>query len=44
MTRAMEDAKLKPEEIDYINAHGTSTHLNDSIETKAIKKSTRRSK
>ena len=38
MTRAMEDAKLKPEEIDYINAHGTSTHLNDSIETKAIKK------
>lgn len=38
MTRAMEDAKLKPEEIDYINAHGTSTHLNDSTETMAIKK------
>lgn len=38
MTRAIEDANLKPEEIDYINAHGTSTHLNDSIETKAIKK------
>ena len=37
MTRAMEDAKLKPEDIDYINAHGTSTSLNDSTETKAIK-------
>ena len=39
MLRAIKDAGLKPEEIDYINAHGTSTHLNDSIETKAIKKS-----
>ncbi len=38
MTRAMEDANLKPEDIDYINAHGTSTHLNDSTETMAIKK------
>ncbi len=38
MIRAIEDAKIKPEEIDYINAHGTSTHLNDSTETKAIKK------
>jgi len=38
MTRAMEDANIKPEDVDYINAHGTSTHLNDSIETKAIKK------
>ena len=37
MTRAMEDANLKPEDIDYINAHGTSTSLNDSTETKAIK-------
>lgn len=37
MKRAMEDAKVKPEEIDYINAHGTSTHLNDSYETMAIK-------
>ncbi len=37
MKRAMEDAKIKPEEIDYINAHGTSTHLNDSFETMAIK-------
>ena len=38
MTRAIIDAKIQPEDIDYINAHGTSTHLNDSIETLAIKK------
>lgn len=38
MTRAIVDAKINPEEIDYINAHGTSTCLNDSTETKAIKK------
>jgi len=38
MERAIKDAGLKSEDIDYINAHGTSTHLNDSIETKAIKK------
>lgn len=38
MTRAIEDAKIKPEDIDYINAHGTSTHLNDLTETMAIKK------
>ena len=38
MVRAIKDADLNPEDIDYINAHGTSTHLNDSIETKAIKK------
>lgn len=37
MQRAIEDAKINPEDIDYINAHGTSTHLNDSIETMAIK-------
>ena len=37
MKRAIEDAKINPEEIDYINAHGTSTHLNDSLETMAIK-------
>lgn len=37
MTRAINDAKIKPEDIEYINAHGTSTHLNDSIETTAIK-------
>lgn len=38
MQRAMIDANIKPEDIDYINAHGTSTHLNDSYETMAIKK------
>ena len=37
MKIAINDAKIKPEEIDYINAHGTSTHLNDSIETLAVK-------
>ena len=37
MERAIEDAGIKPEEIDYINAHGTSTHLNDLTETIAIK-------
>lgn len=37
MKRAIEDAKIKEEQVDYINAHGTSTHLNDSIETNAIK-------
>ena len=37
MRRAIEDAKIDPEKIDYINAHGTSTHLNDSLETMAIK-------
>ena len=39
MTRAIADAKINPEDVDYINAHGTSTHLNDMIETLAIKKS-----
>lgn len=38
MERAMQDANIKPEEVDYINAHGTSTHLNDLTETVAIKK------
>ncbi len=37
MRRAMQDAKLAPAEIDYINAHGTSTPANDLNETKAIK-------
>lgn len=37
MERAINDANLTPKDIDYINAHGTSTHLNDSTETKAIK-------
>ena len=38
MMSAIKDAKIKPEEVTYINAHGTSTSLNDSCETKAIKK------
>lgn len=37
MRNAIDDANIKPEEITYINAHGTSTHLNDSFETSAIK-------
>lgn len=37
MIRAMKEANIKPEEVDYINAHGTSTHLNDVTETMAIK-------
>ncbi|WP_044642594.1 beta-ketoacyl-ACP synthase II [Risungbinella massiliensis] len=37
MKRALNDAGLAPEEIDYINAHGTSTELNDKNETAAIK-------
>jgi 3-oxoacyl-[acyl-carrier-protein] synthase II len=38
MKWALRDAKLNPEDVDYINAHGTSTKLNDKIETMAIKK------
>jgi len=34
---ALEDAKLTPDDIDYINAHGTATTLNDIMETKAVK-------
>ncbi|MCX8110099.1 MAG: beta-ketoacyl-ACP synthase II [Syntrophorhabdaceae bacterium] len=37
MRMALRDANLKPEDVDYINAHGTSTDLNDHIETMAIK-------
>ncbi|HYG74793.1 MAG TPA: beta-ketoacyl-ACP synthase II [Planctomycetota bacterium] len=37
MTAALKDANLRPDDIDYINAHGTSTPTNDRIETRAIK-------
>jgi 3-oxoacyl-[acyl-carrier-protein] synthase II len=37
MIRALKDANLEPTEVDYINAHGTSTDLNDKFETMAIK-------
>ncbi len=38
MREALVDARLNPDDIDYINAHGTSTSVNDSVETLAIKK------
>ncbi len=38
ITRALKDAKISPDKVDYINAHGTSTKLNDKVETLAIKK------
>ena len=37
MRRALDDAGARPEEVDYINAHGTSTAYNDKTETLAIK-------
>jgi len=37
MTRALRDAEIDPSEVDYVNAHGTSTPLGDAMETKAIK-------
>ena len=37
MEVAIKDAGIRPEDIDYVNAHGTSTHHNDLFETKAIK-------
>lgn len=37
MTEALKDGGVRPEELDYINAHGTSTHHNDLFETMAIK-------
>ncbi len=38
MEDTLRDADLQPEEVDYINAHGTSTYFNDLYETQAIKK------
>jgi 3-oxoacyl-[acyl-carrier-protein] synthase II len=37
MNRALQKANLRPDQVDYINAHGTSTEYNDSTETQAIK-------
>src|SRR3989449_4573980 len=38
MAKALEDAHIGPPDVDYINAHGTSTQLNDKSETAAIKR------
>ena len=38
MEFAMEEAGVRPEDVQYINAHGTSTHHNDLFETYAIKR------
>jgi 3-oxoacyl-[acyl-carrier-protein] synthase II len=38
MSAAMREAKVDPSDIDYINAHGTSTRLNDLMETVAVKR------
>ncbi len=38
MIQALKDSNLQPEQVDYINAHGTSTPLNDKTETEAIKR------
>jgi 3-oxoacyl-[acyl-carrier-protein] synthase II len=38
MTSALDDAGIKPEDVDYINAHGTSTPYNDKLETLAIRR------
>ncbi|AGA30311.1 beta-ketoacyl-ACP synthase II [Singulisphaera acidiphila] len=38
MREALAEARLNPEDVDYINAHGTSTSVNDSVETLAIKR------
>lgn len=36
ISEALKDAGLKPEQIDYLNLHGTGTHLNDAMESKAV--------
>ena len=38
MRLALEDAGLNPEDVDYVNAHGTSTKVNDAVETLALKR------
>jgi 3-oxoacyl-[acyl-carrier-protein] synthase II len=38
MTLALEDAGVRPEDVDYVNAHGTSTQMNDKFETIALKR------
>ena len=38
MTMALNDAGVKPEDVDYVNAHGTSTQMNDKYETVALKR------
>ncbi len=38
MKLALADAKLEPEQVDYVNLHGTSTQLNDEVETRAVKR------
>jgi len=38
MQKALQDAKVQPEEVDYYQRHGTSTPYNDKFETMAIKK------
>lgn len=38
MKKALNEAQIAPEEVDYINAHGTSTPLNDKMESEAIKR------
>jgi 3-oxoacyl-[acyl-carrier-protein] synthase II len=38
MTNAIRDAKIAPDDVDYVNAHGTSTPIGDVLETKAIKR------
>ena len=38
MIKALKDAKMEPHQIDYINAHGTSTQLNEKLETQAVQR------